>query len=320
MNFLGKLSDSNIPHYGLSRNFGGISAKEIDFKSLEDGLDCSRNFNRVGIIYNDGARRWLVRPSRVRANTHQSLVTHVVITKIPNVVQPVAETAVIDAISSPSLAGEITSTAFACGAMVITLMLAFGAGAAVPFTAGGSGIFAGISIAGSLATGAQCFIGSARIIALSKGHSSDVAWLDSQDWYVATSTALDMISLAAAGTGLKATIETYKLMKSASSAKLSEWFKSLSRADRKRITEEIIRKQNPGISNNGVKAAIQAGMYPKRFPADSLQRTLQRELINALVNTSAFTGSALTGTIRNPQNLVGSTRYAVGLIQSLSKS
>lgn len=190
----------------------------------------------------------------------------------------------------------------------------------MPFTAGSSGIIAGISMAGSIATGAQCFIGGARIIALAKGHGSDVAWLDSQDWYVATSTALDLISLAAAGAGLKATVGTYKLMKSVSSARVSEWFKSLSRAERKRITEEIIRKQNPGISNNGVKAAIQAGMYPKRFPTDSLQRTLQRELINALVNTSAFAGSALTGTIRNPQNLGKSTQYAVGLVQSFSRN
>jgi hypothetical protein len=107
-------------------------------------------------------------------------------------------------------------------------------------------------------------------------------------------------------------------MKAASSSKVITWFQSLSRAERKRITEEIIKAQNPGISSSGVKAAIRAGVYPKRFPSESLQKSLQRELVNAVTNASAFVGSSLTGTIRNPQNTVKSGRYVVGLLQSFS--
>lgn len=61
-----------------------------------------------------------------------------------------------------------------------------------------------------------------------------------------------------------------------------------------------------------------AGVYPKRFPSESLQKSLQRELVSAVNNTSAFVGSSLTGTIRNPQNTVQSGRYVVGLLQSFS--
>ena len=32
---------------------------------------------------------------------------------------------------------------------------------------------------------------------MTNGYEDHVAWLDSQDWYVATSTALDILSLAA---------------------------------------------------------------------------------------------------------------------------
>lgn len=94
------------------------------------------------------------------------------------------------------------------------------------------------------------------------------------DWYVATTTVLDVISLTAAGTALRGTLETYKLMKAASSGKVTARFQSMSRAERKRITEEIIKAQNPCISSAGVKAAIRAGVYPKRFPSESLQKSI----------------------------------------------
>ncbi|AOR65356.1 hypothetical protein [Pectobacterium wasabiae] len=58
--------------------------------------------------------------------------------------------------------------------------------------------------------------------------------------------------------------------------------------------------------------------FPKRYPSEALQNALQRELTTALVNTSAFAGSALTGTIRNPNNIKTSGQYIIGLIQSFS--
>lgn len=81
-------------------------------------------------------------------------------------------------------------------------------------------MIAAISLSGTLATGAQCMIGAGRLLALHNEHGSDVAWLDSQEWYVATTTVLDVISLAAAGTALRSTVETYKLMKAVSSSKV----------------------------------------------------------------------------------------------------
>ncbi|HDT2788216.1 TPA: hypothetical protein QHQ31_000362 [Enterobacter asburiae] len=319
MNLPGQqLPDTTLPGYDLSRSLGLQAGTDIDFKKLAAQLDCTRNFYNVGIIFDDGKQRWLVRPSRRIADVNQSTVSHVIISKIPDAKEISAEKAVVATLTTPSLATEITSTGFACGAMIVTLVMPFGAGAAVPFTAGGSGVIAAISLSGTLATGAQCMIGAGRLLAIHNDHGSDVAWLDSQDWYVATTTVLDVISLAAAGTALRGTLETYKLMKAASSSKVTAWFQSLSRAERKRITEEIIKAQNPGISSAGVKAAIRAGVYPKRFPSESLQKSLQRELMSAVNNASAFVGSSLTGTIRNPQNTVQSGRYVVGLLQSFS--
>ncbi|MBH1929277.1 hypothetical protein [Serratia rubidaea] len=78
------------------------------------------------------------------------------------------------------------------------------------------------------------------MFAIGTGNEEKVAWLDTQEWYTATSTALDIVSLAGAGAGLKSTLETYRLMKSTSSAGGLNWLKTLSRPERKRITEEIL--------------------------------------------------------------------------------
>ncbi|MCI2291790.1 hypothetical protein MOQ06_10400 [Enterobacter sp. I4] len=94
------------------------------------------------------------------------------------------------------------------------------------FDDGMPGVIAAISLSGTLAKGAQCMIGAGRLLIIHNVHGSDVAWLDSQDWYVATTTVLDVISLTAAGIALRGTLEMYKLMKAASSSKVTAWFLS----------------------------------------------------------------------------------------------
>lgn len=311
-------SSNNLPDYNIARRLGMVSADDIDFNALANRLDCTRDFSQVGIIYSDGLAQWLVRPSRRYASSNQSNVSHVVITKVNATTPQVATKSLTDTLSKPSLANEITSTAMSCGAAVVTGILALTSTMSVPLTAGATGVIAGVITAGTVATTFQCVIGIGRLVTISEGNEDTVAWLDTQDWYVATTTALDVVSLAGAGAGLKSTIETYKLMKSTSSSGVLKWLKTLSRSERKRITQEIIRAQNPGISNGGIKAAIQMGGYPKRFPTEAIQKSLQRELTNALINTSAFAGSALTGTIRNPQNIKQTYNYVVGIIQSIS--
>lgn len=81
MTFLGQ-SLKDIPNYELARSLGLASGGDINFTALASQLDCNRNFNHAGIIYSDGSRQWLVRPSRRIATPNESLVSHVVITKV----------------------------------------------------------------------------------------------------------------------------------------------------------------------------------------------------------------------------------------------
>lgn len=320
MTFPQQFSGDTLPDYGFARSLGLTSGEDFDFECLARHLDCSRNFNQAGIIYSDGNRQWLVRPSRRVATTNQSSVSHVVVTKVNSSSSNDATQAMAKTIQAPSLTTEIGSTAISCGAAIVTLVLAAGAGAAIPISAGASGLVAYVIAAGGIATGIQCLNGIGRLSLIAVGHDDYIAWLDSSEWYTATNTALDLISLAGAGAGLKSASITYRLLKSSSKSNMRTLLQTMSRADRKRLTEEIIRIRNPGISSSGVKAVMKAGIYPKRYPSEALQNLLQRELMNAVANSSAFFGSALSGTIKNPQNVTNSGKYVIGLIQSFAST
>ncbi len=130
MTFTGQFS-KDLPDYELARSLGLASGGDINFTALAGQLDCSRNFSQAGIIYSDGTRQWLVRPSRRIATPNESSVSHVVITKVnAALVNPVQATTAT--INSPSLATEIGSTAISCGAAILTVVLAAGAGMAIP--------------------------------------------------------------------------------------------------------------------------------------------------------------------------------------------
>ncbi len=81
MTFLGQNS-KYLPDYAFARSLGLASGDDIDFTALANQLDCSRNFSQVGIIYSDGARQWLVRPSRRIATPNESSVSHVIYRKL----------------------------------------------------------------------------------------------------------------------------------------------------------------------------------------------------------------------------------------------
>ena len=164
----------------------------------------------------------------------------------------------------------------------------------------------------------QCVNGIYRVYDLVENAGENVAWLDSQDWYVATSTSLDLISLACVGGALKEALATWRAMKSVSSLKATEWLRNYPRQDRARLTELIIRAQNRGITNKELKAAIRAGLYPKRFPVEPVQKELVKQLAQVVTSAAAMAGSAVSGIIAAPGNVPRTGRYIVGTIQSLA--
>ena len=310
--------ERNLPGYDFAR-IAGLGAADFDFNALGSAMDCNREFAKAGIIYSDGAQRYLVRSGQRHANGQSGIVTHVIVTKATS--QPSASIvgkSLTDAVTSTSMGTELASTVLSCGAMIITGGVMLAGTAATPITAGGSGVLVAIGYAGTIATGLQCVNGLYRIYDLVENGGGNVAWLDTQEWYVATSTSLDLISLASAGGALKEAITTWRAMKSISSLKATEWLKNYPRQDRARLTELIIRAQNPGISNKEIKALIRAGLYPKRFPTGPVQIELTRQLGQVVTSAAALAGSAVSGVVAAPSNLPRTGKYIIGTIQSLA--
>ncbi|MDX7986140.1 hypothetical protein FE392_02150 [Xenorhabdus sp. 12] len=314
-----EFDESKLPDFHLSYQFSS-SPPDIDFKSVADALDCHRDFYGAGIIYSDGLyKRYLVRPSKRRASPAVSELTHIIIFNLEAGVAPEVE--LKKTVSDPDLMPEIGSTALSCGGALVSGLGLLGSGAAVPFTGGMSTPAVVLMYGGLTASGLQCVNGGYRIYQLTgagKEGIEHVAWLDSQDWYVTTSTLLDVISLASGAAALKDAYKTYKIMKSASPRRASEWLKSMPRHERKRLTEEIMRHNNPGISNQAIKRAIAHGKYIKRYPTEDIQKALLSHLKNSLTAAGGFVSSGMTGTIRNPGNILTSGKYIIGTIYSIA--
>lgn len=71
--------------------------------------------------------------------------------------------------------------------------------------------------------------------------------------------------------------------------------KGLSRRQRKRIAEDLVRVENPGLSNEMLEAMVRAGAYPKRFRQLDVSRAVRSQLKDALSAALGFTGSATGG-------------------------
>jgi len=149
-----------------------------------------------------------------------------------------------------------------------------------------------------VASSLQCANGAIRTGSeIGSGKIND--YLDSQEWYQTAITSLDIISLAGAGSASLASFKAYKAVRSVSSRSLLDILKGMSRSERKRMTEEIIRINHPGVSNKVLKQMIQGGVYPKRYSTNSINSALMLHLKDSVGATLSFAGSASSGTIRN---------------------
>ncbi|MDC9612740.1 hypothetical protein PSI19_02350 [Xenorhabdus khoisanae] len=314
--------ESKLPSFQHARMLGSIhhGAADINFQVIADALDCHRDSYGAGIIYSDGLfKRYLVRPSKRRGSQVSSELTHIIIFNLEAGTTPEVE--LEKTVSEPSLMLEIGSTALSCGGALVSGFGLLGSGVLVPFSGGTSTPLVLLSYAGLAASGLQCLNGGYRIYQLTgagKEGGEHVAWLDSQGWYITTTTILDTISLASGAAALRESFKTYKIMRTASPRKASEWLKSMPRHERKRLTEEIMRYNNPGISNQAIKKAIAQGQYIKRYPTEQIQKALRNHLRDSLVAASGFVGSGMTGTIRNPENILNSGKYIIGTIYSIA--
>ena len=311
--------DEEYYDYELSKIFGWVLSPVFDFKELSNALDCQRDFYGVGIIYNDGERSFMVRPPSPGIGLTKNKVTHIIITKVSLELSEKDKKLLTEATDSALKEKEILSTVLSCGAMVLWGIGTFVADTATVATFGAATPLAVISTLGTAATAAQCVNGALRLKDIYTNEGKGVKWLDSQEWYSTTMTALDLISLAGAGRDLYVAVKTYRAFKKSSSLamiSMKNWLNKLSEKQRIAISRGIIKHFNPTATEKQISMWLTAGKYPKMIDNEQAILELNSQINNAMMAAMAFRGSAVSGVLSR-ENITQTKKYAIGILRTV---
>ncbi len=202
---------------------------------------------------------------------------------------------------------ELLSGALSCGAAVVSWIAVVSTAAATPVSGGTSTFLTVLTYGAATASTAQCFNSSVRIYnETTQPEVND--WLDDQRWYTATAAVLDVVSLAGAAGATGAAVRATLATRRATGKTMVEVLKGLNRAERVRLTEEIIRMRNPGISNKLLKQFVRSGTYPRRFTQLHISNYMRNQLQASLAAALSYGGSASGGLVR---------RFAVAVIEEV---
>lgn len=232
----------------------------------------------------------------MRPSVHTSgLVTYVILSEIgrDEEVGPIAGT-----MPPASLGAELLGLGLNCGSAVLAWSVLVGSGAAVPVTGGSSLAVSAIVWGATGASTLQCANSILRVVDIGFNDAEWTTALDSQEWYSWAGSACDGLALLGVGASATVTVRTVLTIRKATSRTWVEILKGLNRAERKRLTTELIRMQNANASNGQIKALIRAGKFPKRFAAEKISSALFRQLRDAIGATLSFTGSAVSGNVK----------------------
>lgn len=193
---------------------------------------------------------------------------------------------------------EVIGTALSCGAALFGWIAVSGSLVAIPVTGGASTLMTGIGISASTASSVQCFNGAYRTYnELYNPEMND--FLDSQTWYQATTVVLDAISLVGAGAATVSSIKAFKLIQKSSGRTTKQILKNMTRAERRNLTKDINRLNNPGKSNNVLKRMVTAKKIPKRYSKQELTHAFKVQIKDGIGAALTFSGSALAGFSKN---------------------
>ncbi len=277
---------------------------------LLDRIDRMPGLRNVRVLYFDGAEITELRPHPPACMEKYKTV----------IIRQVRDTREATKIQHPQTSkqddnrffSELSSVGLSCGAAVLSWVVIIGSSAAIPVSGGASTAITVLAYGAATASSLQCGNSVVRLVnETDVGNPELNRWLDSQEWYTHTLTALDAISVAGGIVSAGAMLKSVLRLKGVGTG-FKEALKGLSRQERKRLTEEIIRANNPGISNRMLKSLVAAGKYPKRFKNIEISNTLRLQLKDAIGAALSFSGSATAGIIRDPRRI---PNFVVGIVE-----
>jgi hypothetical protein len=210
-------------------------------------------------------------------------------------------------IRESNLVGEVSGSVLSCGIALIGWFVVMGSATAIPLTGGTSSAITYLAIGATVASTLQCVNGSVRSFnEVFVPEQND--YLDEQEWYQASTTAIDLVSLAGAGASAALTLKSIKLMQAQTGKTTYDLLKGLSRPEQRRLSAELLRLNMPGVSKQALKNMVRKGVV-KRYSGKHITASFRLQVTDAVGATLSFSGSAYSGTVKS---------LAVGVFEEMS--
>lgn len=203
---------------------------------------------------------------------------------------------------------EAVGMTLACGGAVIGVIVAKAGIASAPLSAGSSLAVTYMAYTAAAASALQCGNGIWRTYK-ELTNPAENTYYDSLSWYQAMTVALDGISLVGAGSTTFATVKTVITIKNTTGRNVADILRHMSRQERAKLTNEVLRLQNPRHPREIIRLKQLAGTLPKRFNNVQLRQDVLIQLADQVGAALAVTGSGLSGNINS---------VAIGIYEAFS--
>ncbi len=204
---------------------------------------------------------------------------------------------------------EALSAGATCAGALLSWHVIHSGIALMPFTGGVSVVISFIGTAAVVAGLFQCGAGAYR--------TANEVWdpqmndnLDSNAWYEGMMAALDAVSLLAVATSAATTVKVINLSKRATGKPLREVLRGLSRQERRKLTDELLKMQDPRLTPKLLKLKQAAGNAPKRIPAARIKPISAIHRNDAISAALGITSSAASGNTKT---------LAIGIYEELKE-
>jgi hypothetical protein len=189
---------------------------------------------------------------------------------------------------------ELRRASLDCGGVVFSAMLAGGSTLALPVTGGFSSVALAIASSALVATSLRCGMSVGRL--WNAGKSPDAnRILDNSEWYSVTGTVIDALDTAeAAHSGLQL-IGKYKALRKATSKPIAELLREASRADRKRIAEEMAKFTGEASSRRTFLRLVRQAKIARLYEVRQIRMEVAHSLLEAANDATTLTSSMLPG-------------------------
>lgn len=186
---------------------------------------------------------------------------------------------------------EAVNTGLACTSAVLGWIVVLSGSIAAPFTAGTSLVLTYVSGAAAAAGTVQCIVGGIRTVreTIEPGANDD---MDNNEWYQAASMVLDGVSLLGVGASGLTTVKYLQLYKAKTGRSWYELGRTLSRQQRKALTQELLSLKHPSLTARQLKLEQAAGNLTKRYTPTQVGHATRTMIKDSVGAVFGFAGSS----------------------------